>query len=56
MSRNFTFRVQDDESPKKKKKRLRKPDGDDLEEGIGCALKGISANNDPVLTIFCFIV
>lgn len=33
VSRNFTFRVQDDSSPtKKKKKRVRRPDTDDEED------------------------
>ena len=33
VSRNFTFRVQEDSSPKKKKKRVRRPDPED-EEGL----------------------
>ena len=31
VSRNFTFRVQEDQSPTKKKKRVRRPDSDDEE-------------------------
>jgi hypothetical protein len=40
VSRNFTFRVQEDQSPTKKKKRTRRPDPDDDDEGISAASLG----------------
>ena len=39
VSRNFTFRVQEDQSPTKKKKRVRRPDSDDEESMYVCVLR-----------------